>query len=741
MSHFMILKWSLPWTFCSVEQTNREENLMNIDCQIRGKNDIHEALSTMCEVEYMEGNNKVFCDRCKKNTDTVLKTAISALPDMLILSLKRFDLDYNTFETVKLNSRCEFGETLNMKRYTLEGVEALEKAGLAVETGDSTPMDTDEDNAESLLVDPLMSLLDEDYEYKLAGVLVHAGVAQGGHYYSFIRDRSPGTDADKWYRFDDEDVTPFDPSSIEVECFGGKVKKETKWANGQVHTVESEQFANALMLFYEKVTPAKKPDMEAEDDGKDLGVSSTVEMASGYGVFEPDVRRSNATHRWQTFLFDTEFQSFLRGLLGICHQASCSKDREMSPKSSPKQRSDASWEGPVIEMLLSFFFDVFLYSAQKESVNDWVAMLSGILAHDAEIAKCFVRDLAERTRTVSSNWLRTYLADCPEREARVSAVRVFSTGIQSCAAFNDEQDALRKWTTAWKNQALELPLGRAYPVRLEGRWQELELLSGIRSGRASAIGIILSFLACLLEAAPRTWRCNVDLFLFLRDLSSARPEYGGIFLREAMLSAEFPARLMGLVCRDRSPAALRTAFPGATVSFAAAETQSRAETNPSAHIVPTGSAQLIGASDRSSRNTAIGTPGGSDFLALFETFGCLLGVKGVVLAPLIYDTEEVARGRQRIVLSNLAADALTRIFQESCSVPEAGMGQREIEIYLQRCGVDSSSVPPQKIIDILAKYTSTADGSGLKSSNLLSVDGFLAYYRDTAQSNESRVSK
>lgn len=712
---------------------------MNIDCQIRGKNDIHEALSTMCEVEYMEGNNKVFCDRCKKNTDTVLKTAISALPDMLILSLKRFDLDYTTFETVKLNSRCEFGETLNMKRYTLEGVEALEKAGLAVETGDSAPMDTDEDNAESIPVDPLMSLPDEDYEYKLAGVLVHAGVAQGGHYYSFIKDRTPGTDADKWYRFDDEDVTPFDPSSIEVECFGGKVKKETKWPNGQVHTVESEQFANALMLFYEKVTPAKKPDMDTED-GKEQVVSPTVEKASGNDVFEPDVRRSNATHRWQTFLFDTEFQSFLRGLLGICHRASSSKDRvEMSPNSSSKQRSDASWEGPVIEMLLSFFFDVLLYSAQKESVNDWVIMLSEILVRDAEIAKRFMHELAERTRTVSSNWLRTYLADCPEREARVSAVRVFNAGIQSCAAFKDEQDALRKWATAWKNQVLELPFGRAHPVRLEGRWQELELLSGIRSGRASAIGIILSFLARLLEAAPRTWRYNADLFLFLRELSSARPEYGGIFLREAMLSAEFPARLMGLVCRERSPAPLRTAFPGATVSFAAAETQSRAETNPSAHILPMGNGQLMGASDRSSRSAASGSPGGFDLLTLFETFGCLLGVKGVVLAPLIYETEEIVRGRQRIVLSTRAADALTLIFQESCSVPDAGMGQREIEIYLQRCGVNS--LPPQQIIDILAKYTSTADGSGSKSSNLLSVDGFLAYYQDTAQSKESRVSK
>ena len=62
---------------------------MNIDCQIRGKSDIYEALSTMCEVDIMQGDNKVFCDKCKKKCDTVLRTAISELPNVLILSLKR----------------------------------------------------------------------------------------------------------------------------------------------------------------------------------------------------------------------------------------------------------------------------------------------------------------------------------------------------------------------------------------------------------------------------------------------------------------------------------------------------------------------------------------------------------------------------------------------------------------------------------------------------------------------------
>ena len=702
---------------------------MNIDCQIRGKSDIHEALSTMCEVELMEGNNKVFCDHCKKNTDTVLKTAISALPDMLILSLKRFDLDYNTFETVKLNSRCEFGQTLNMKRYSLEGIEALEKAGLESEAADGTPMDTDEDGTGNVLVDPLSSLPDEDYEYRLVGVLVHAGVAQGGHYYSFIKDRTPGADADKWYRFDDEDVTPFDPSSIEDECFGGLVTKDPKWPNGQVQT--TERFANALMLFYEKVKPAKKPEEDSEELEK--ADDANVEKTTGYDVFTPDVRQSNATHRWQTFLFDAEFQAFLKGLLGLCERSCAGKD--VVETASMRHINDSSWRGNILDMLISFFFDVLLYSAQKASVNDWVEMLSSIFMNDGETAKRFVRYLAERTRTTSSNWLRTYLTDCPEQEARIAAIRVFKKGIQACAAYTDEQDSLRRWAVAWKSQVQNIPDGQALPTRLEGRWQELESFT---SSKVSIIGVILSYLTCLLEVAPRTWRYNADLCLLIRDLGNVRPEYGGFFLREGMEAAEFPARLICLVLRERSPSSLRAAFPGVTTSLAAAESQTRPETNPSAHILPMGSSQLVGAPERTSRHLPATQPNSSDYLTLFEAVGCLLGVKGVVHAPLVVEANETSGGRQRYVLSSQLEDALSTVFEESCSSPE-GMSQRDIEIYMQHCGHDRSAVSTQKIAEVISKYTPSTESVASKNG-LLQREGFLAYYRDIAQTQDTRVS-
>jgi len=58
--------------------------------------------------------------------------------------------------------------------------------------------------------------------YDLIGVTVHTGTADGGHYYSFIRDRLP-PNKDKWYLFNDAEVKQFDPNQIPAECFGGEM--------------------------------------------------------------------------------------------------------------------------------------------------------------------------------------------------------------------------------------------------------------------------------------------------------------------------------------------------------------------------------------------------------------------------------------------------------------------------------------------------------------------------------------
>lgn len=217
---------------------------------IKGKESIEESLAAWSEGELMDGENQVECEACNTKKPTVRRSCLGQLPNLLILHLKRFDLDYTTFETVKLNNRCAFPTLLNVKPYTREGLE--EAAALTYDEeeggkggGKAGGNKEKEDMAVPMVLD------DGDYEYELKGVVIHAGVAQGGHYYSYIKDRQR---EDTWHKFDDEDVTAFDPANIETQCFGGTWSKQTNY-NGMASSIEQERVHNALLLFYEKVRP------------------------------------------------------------------------------------------------------------------------------------------------------------------------------------------------------------------------------------------------------------------------------------------------------------------------------------------------------------------------------------------------------------------------------------------------------------------------------------------------------
>jgi len=40
-----------------------------------------------------------------------------------------------------------------------------------------------------------------------------------------------------------------------------------------------------------------------------------TEATNGYNVFQVDVKQSSVSHSWQSFLFDVEFQKFLKDLV------------------------------------------------------------------------------------------------------------------------------------------------------------------------------------------------------------------------------------------------------------------------------------------------------------------------------------------------------------------------------------------------------------------------------------------
>ena len=470
-----------------------------------------------------------------------------------------------------------------------------------------------------------------------------------------------------------------------------------------------------------------------------------IKMTSGYDVFEPDVRRSNATHRWQSFLFDTEFQVFLKGLLGMCRIVKPDPSRPLDVAGSHLMATNAvrpfPWRQDLLQMLLTFLFDVLLYSNERPGLAEWVETIESIMSEDLECARTFAHRLALKSAYVSGNWLRTYLLDCPDPIARKAAVRVFTQTIQSCLLLADEQAKLEGWTKAWRKQISDVQASgfRApVPCYLKSDLRVFENMEG-GSSSASAIGAILSLMNELIDDLPRCYRFSPELCLFIRNLSSTDLGRGGELIRDAMIQCLLPPRLICLVAKHGTPPDLKLAFPAASVSLEVAETQTRHEQSPHSHqLMPMGNNQVLTTSEMNYR----GGNSFTDYISVFEAIGCLMNIPGFPQADLIAEHDDQGRGRQRILLTEPAMQALRDVFQESCAEGAPGMGQREIQRYLHRSGVDN--VSPQKIMDMMAKYPTTTttmeSGNGSKGMSYLSLEGFLAYYRDSSQSNEARVS-
>lgn len=311
--------------------SERSEPYLAVNLQVKNKKSIKDSLDSLIEGEMLDGDNSYYCEKCDKKVPTLKRTCIKRLPKHLILVLKRFEFDYDIMQKMKVNDYCEFPEELNMEPYTQEGLARREKIAKKEEKGD----DDDEEEVDTGPKYPI-----ELYNYRLSGVLVHSGYAEGGHYYSFIKDREDEESKDDWYEFNDELVKEFDKEDLESECFGG----EEKWNDfmGQsVYLKNSEKHRNAYVLFYDRISEEEIPysddeNEEAQPQKETLGDGSDIPMASENdesNVKDPVLKRTQTLKvpdeieemieeenrkYWQyKFMFSHEYSEFILELCSL----------------------------------------------------------------------------------------------------------------------------------------------------------------------------------------------------------------------------------------------------------------------------------------------------------------------------------------------------------------------------------------------------------------------------------------
>lgn len=94
--------------------------------------------------------------------------------------------------------------------------------------------------------------------FELVGVLVHAGTSESGHYYSYIRERPSSAEKPRWFEFNDDVVSEWDPANMEASAFGGPDQRSAFDNNGNIY----DKSYSAYMLFYERASKLRKQEQQ-----------------------------------------------------------------------------------------------------------------------------------------------------------------------------------------------------------------------------------------------------------------------------------------------------------------------------------------------------------------------------------------------------------------------------------------------------------------------------------------------
>jgi len=99
-------------------QYERSEPYLTVGIPVKNKRSIHEGLKAFVEGDMLEGDNAYLCAKCDKKVDTLKRTSLKTLPRFLIITLKRFEFDFDRMIRVKVDDLCEFPLELDMLPYT-----------------------------------------------------------------------------------------------------------------------------------------------------------------------------------------------------------------------------------------------------------------------------------------------------------------------------------------------------------------------------------------------------------------------------------------------------------------------------------------------------------------------------------------------------------------------------------------------------------------------------------------------
>ncbi|XP_036323922.1 ubiquitin carboxyl-terminal hydrolase puf isoform X1 [Rhagoletis pomonella] len=264
------------------------EEFYTVRCQVADMRNLQESLDEVTVKDTLEGDNMYTCSQCGKKVRAEKRACFKKLPQILCFNTMRYTFNMVTMLKEKVNTHFSFPMVLSMADYVEKTLMPHQyKEEREKRKQEQEKQNTDNDGANKAIDEDI----DECLEYELVGVTVHTGTADGGHYYSFIKERNKSVlQHDRWFLFNDAEVKPFDPSQIAAECFGGEMTSKTYDSVTEKYMDFSfEKTNSAYMLFYERRLPEHLKQRHSEllaspsssarltDSGKISAVNDEVE--------------------------------------------------------------------------------------------------------------------------------------------------------------------------------------------------------------------------------------------------------------------------------------------------------------------------------------------------------------------------------------------------------------------------------------------------------------------------------
>ena len=267
---------------------------------------------------------------------TNIRACLKDIPDNVIFHLKRFDFNLRTLQRSKINDYFSFPARVNLRPYTVEHL---------TQSGDE----------------------EEEDIFELVGILVHAGTAESGHYYSYIRERPTSHSTFNWVEFNDDMVSPWDPATMENSTFGGPDPRPVYETNGIMY----DKSYSAYMLFYQRASSLK---VEQEDLVRTQSSSSfSADMPIN---LKEHILDENTVLLRRHCLFGPTHIGLVKNLFQQARtlaatESEVSGNSSAFPESSPRKREEDDFQEEAMQLALSHLDQII---SRAKDVPDFPAL-------------------------------------------------------------------------------------------------------------------------------------------------------------------------------------------------------------------------------------------------------------------------------------------------------------------------------------------------------------------------------